>query len=475
MPTLSEAVAIAGIGGTVRRNGRSAHTVLAGERLVPADDNSLPPLAFSIYLQDGWEVVTSAGPIPDGTRVSFTPPWGTLSGATTGVVRSSYRDDPSQEFTYSIATEDRGHSVTASRSPANPGETVTVLREAPEVPPIFPTDVHRDVAIAAAGIGGEIMHNTMHIRHRVTRDERGWLLSGDPASEYVSTHWDVTVIGDQPEVEVVEPLAPWEQELLASADEHGVEPVPETEPIAVERVARIPRTSAEALILRSQVTSALALFPVIGDDVARMLPALDTLARWLDGGKLQIAGHELAHGENMCGEYESLVCPVFGWTPRRGEESSMMSQRQRFHDGLKAFEQQNAGLPAVDLLERWADMYAPGGPMNTAAVSHITDHLEEHKIPAVNELFDEFGWDNAPEEPVEHCYMIPVEIERERTITERQTVYVHYTATDADSAASMVGRYDAFSQADDSEWQEVDETTDDGDYTVMDDDVEACG
>lgn len=448
MPTLSEAVAIAGIGGTVRRNGRALHTVLADEMLATSDPDGLPALAQSMYIQDGWEVVTSAGPIPDGTRVRFTPAYGT-SEASHGIGTVAWSTPADDGFTYSIATEYRGETLTASRT-VNPDSPETVLRESDDEPPIFPTDVHRDVAIAAAGIGGEIERE--HTRYTIGRDVHGnWTMGNSHngqgiclATEYVPGGWSVTAIGDQPEIAVAGPIA----EVV--------------EPIAVERVARIPHTSAEALILRSQVTSALALFPVIGDDVARMLPALDTLARWLDGGKLQIAGHELARGETMCGEYESLVCPVFGWTPRRGEESSMMSQRQRFHDGLKAFEQQNAGLPAVDLLERWADMYVPGGPMNTAAVSHITDHLEEHKVPAVNELFSEFGWDHAPEEPEVREYTVMVPVTRTRVITETQLVSYTTSAASADEAIDYVrGNVDMTQHADDYSWSECDESVQD--------------
>src|SRR5258708_519789 len=106
----------------------------------------------------GWEVVT-AGAIPDGTRVRFTPAYGGVDGSSgEGVVAYSYRNDENdvtRGFTYQIRMDD---STTASRGDGNEGESITVLREADEVPPIVePVAVERVARIPRTSADALVM------------------------------------------------------------------------------------------------------------------------------------------------------------------------------------------------------------------------------------------------------------------------------------------------------------------------------
>lgn len=168
-----------------------------------------------------------------------------------------------------------------------------------------------------------------------------------------------------------------------------------------------------------------------------MAQSLSEITRWLDGGDLHRKAQDIAanHPEGeLCGSYEALVVPTFGWSPRRSEERWEPSKRG-FSERVQAFESEHGTRSAAERLRMWADMFARGGVMNTAAVDHIDSHLEEHKIPAVNDLLESIGWDPAR---VTREYEIRVPVSRPVTYRERGYAYVTVSASDEDSALEQV-------------------------------------
>lgn len=161
---------------------------------------------------------------------------------------------------------------------------------------------------------------------------------------------------------------------------------------------------------------------------------LAELARWLPGGELMTLGHDHARNADLCGEYETAVCPALGWEPRRGMSSRPAALIAHWERELAALEQNHAGDVGA-ALDALLDRYADGGAVNVAVVDHATNHLEQHKRDGVNALLsDVLGW----------SYLIPtsreyaVEVEVTRTFTARQTVTVYITAESEDDISDCI-------------------------------------
>lgn len=163
---------------------------------------------------------------------------------------------------------------------------------------------------------------------------------------------------------------------------------------------------------------------------------LQDFARWLPGGELEDIAHGHAHDANLCGEYEHIVCPTFGWTPRRGEENSMARYSSQFFAEMDAFERVYDTLPPLERLTKWMERYEAGGFANTAVVDHADTHLESHKRESVNGLLEGvLGWEAMP---VACEYEVSVRVERTITFDVSQYVTVTVTADDEDAAHDAI-------------------------------------
>lgn len=232
----------------------------------------------------------------------------------------------------------------------------------------------------------------------------------------------------------------------------------------------IPRNALDA-ITRARALRASKTYlpenthPAIDDTTA----ALQDLARFLPGGELQDIAHEHALQASLCGEYEAIVCPTFGWLPRNGQGSSMARRCTTFGHDADVHEAQHEGRSPLYVLTSWLDRYARGGVANTAVCDHAATHLEEHKVDGANELLETvLGW--KPIEQSDNEYDVEVELTRTRTvvITERQTVTVSVTASDHDTAEAMVndGVVDPWDEASDYSWYQYD-TEEDGEEELV--------
>lgn len=221
----------------------------------------------------------------------------------------------------------------------------------------------------------------------------------------------------------------------------------------------IPRTSADALAL----ADTLAAFNRTAPEQLRRA------ARYLAGGELNERGHALAQSLNLCGEYESIVCPVFGWEPRRGMSSRPARLMQRFNDDVDAIERQHADN-GVAALAAFLDRFAAGSTVNRALIEHADNHLEQHKRAAVNELLAEIvpDWEPVPTLQ-EREYRVAVEVTR--TFTATQTVYVNVTCDDDDSVGDYIDTDMLADAIDDDAW-DVDTYGGTGRYDIDDWSVE---
>jgi hypothetical protein len=178
----------------------------------------------------------------------------------------------------------------------------------------------------------------------------------------------------------------------------------------------LPRSASEAITLASQ---------------------LQSFARWLPGGELESIGHEHARNANLCGEYERIVCPTFGWTPRRGEENSMMRYTSQFFAEMDTFEQAHADFPPLARLQRWMERYESDGFANRAVIEHADAHLENYKRESVAQLLtDTIGWE-AGNLSGPTAYEVTVRVERTRTITEVAYIPVTVEADDEGAATDI--------------------------------------
>lgn len=236
----------------------------------------------------------------------------------------------------------------------------------------------------------------------------------------------------------------------------------------VQAVGSMVDRASVALRASEPVTMAPgSMVPTTADEGERMARALLSLASWADGGERHRAAQDIAenHPEGeLCGSYEALVCPTFGWAPRRSEER-WAPHRATFTDRMASWERDHGHLSVVDRLERRARLYDRGGVMNQAAVDHISNHLESHKIDAVNDLLEKIGWDTVA---VEREYDITVTVTRTRTVTETAMVTLTRMASDEDSARDMVDSYDVNDAAENRwlDWSEHDEETEIQDWDI---------
>lgn len=204
------------------------------------------------------------------------------------------------------------------------------------------------------------------------------------------------------------------------------------------------------------------VLPRTAADAVALAQQLQGFARWLPGGELEGIGHEHAATANLCGEYERIVCPTFGWTPRRGEGNSMQRYTTQFFADMDAFERDNAQLPPLARLTKWMERYQAGGFANRAVIDHAEAHLESYKRESVAELLtDTLGWEAGNlAGPTE--YEVTVRVERTRTITEHAYVTVTVEADDEDTAADMaIDIADPDDGYTDWSWDDEDITEDD--------------
>lgn len=207
-------------------------------------------------------------------------------------------------------------------------------------------------------------------------------------------------------------------------DRPAPQPTPEPEP------AReiIPRT-AQAAIAAADVAELFA------PDVAA---TLRQLAIWLPGGEKNIAGDEFAQRVNLCGEYETVVCPVFGWRRREG---TIDRRAHHFTDMLVAHEAagRTAGLSNAEILAGWTEHYERGGNANQAVLDHADNHLEDHKKPGLNAFLEDLGWDGIGDVEPETQPTYEVEVSVQERVIGYRTQYVTVTveADDEDEAQRM--------------------------------------
>lgn len=179
----------------------------------------------------------------------------------------------------------------------------------------------------------------------------------------------------------------------------------------------------------------LRLLPRSAADATTLAAVLQDVARFLPGGELESTAHEQAGLANLCGEYEAIVCPTFGWLPRNGEESSMARRSLEFFAEMDRWEDEHATLPLLERLRLWSHRYERGGYANCAVVDHADSHLEQEKRDSLNALLvDTLGWEPIPTTTE---YEVTVRIERQRTITEHTYATVTVTADDADEAGDL--------------------------------------
>lgn len=215
-----------------------------------------------------------------------------------------------------------------------------------------------------------------------------------------------------------------------STDVHTVSPVPTTTPDTTPAPV-LPRTAAEVV------------------ETAR---AMQDLARWLPGGELNTIAHEHAEQASLCGEYEAIVCPLLGWVPRNGTESSMMRHVATFHAELAAFEAAHAHMGVLARTRLWLERYEDGGPVNQAIVDHAERHLESHKREAVNELLaNTLGW-NTLIGGAHRDYLVSIRVERTVEVTAYQYVTVSVPAANEDDAREVLTDDLVASHTDDNNW-----------------------
>lgn len=188
----------------------------------------------------------------------------------------------------------------------------------------------------------------------------------------------------------------------------------QAEPVPVPGATVIPRTAESAI----GAANALAVFAPEHEAVG----LLRECARYLPGGEMNTRGHELAAQIALCGEYESIVCPVFGWLPRRGSESRPTRLIAQWETALLAMESEHSVSP-ISALRAFLAQFDSGSVANRALVEHADNHLEQHKRASVNALLSELvpDWEPVPV-VVRHTYEVDVEVTR--TFTARQTVTV---------------------------------------------------
>lgn len=203
--------------------------------------------------------------------------------------------------------------------------------------------------------------------------------------------------------------------------------------------------------------STVPVLPRTAQAATALAAKLQDFARWLPGGELEGIAHEHADQANLCGEYERIVCPTFGWTPRRGEENSMARFSSQFFTELDTFEREHAHLAPLDRLARWMDRYQSGGFANRAVNEHAENHLESHKIDGVNTLLSEvLNWETIDQE---RAYEVRVRVSRSITIDVEQWVNITVTASDEDDAGERVDSYSLADYVSDYDWQDENGST----------------
>lgn len=206
-------------------------------------------------------------------------------------------------------------------------------------------------------------------------------------------------------------------------------------------------------VQRDAVGTAAPVLPRTAAEVVETASVLQDLARWLPGGELNTIAHEHAEQANLCGEYEAIVCPLLGWVPRNGTESSMMRHVTTFHAELAAFEAAHAHLDVLARTRLWLERYEDGGPVNQAIVDHAERHLEYHKREAVNELLESaLGWSHLI--GVERDYLVTVRVRRTIEVDAWQDITITRTADSSDAAADSVDDYYVSDHTDDYEWRD---------------------
>lgn len=203
-------------------------------------------------------------------------------------------------------------------------------------------------------------------------------------------------------------------------------------------------------------------------DAIALAGKLQDFARWLPGGELEATGHEHARNADLCGQYEAIVCPTFGWTPRNGQQSSMYARTGVFFGDMDQFERDHAHLSPLERLTRWMERYEAGGFANRAITEHAAAYLEDYKVDGMNQLLTEvLGWeplDNGPSE-----YEVLVRVERTRTVTEEGYVRITVSAQDEDDAMNQVTSYEVRQELDYANFEVL---TDDIDEDLSDWDAE---
>lgn len=301
-----------------------------------------------------------------------------------------------------------------------PAMQVLTLTTADETAAQVGAVLPRDEAVTAAGIGGQIGHGAALYdvisvddlgRYRVQFVEDQPSDRTIPAAYLTNVDWTVTRVG-------------------AAAPA----PAPATPGVV------IPRTLA---------------------DITRMRSALDTIAKWTAGGELNTAAERFAHDRDLCGQYEALVCPTFGWPARDGRDRE--HSLNEYKRAVDRFEREHGTTAnVVDVLESWAARFETGGELNTAANEFTRGHLESYKQPSYNELCEQFGWD-----PLEtnRDFIVYADVVRYRTVRETQRVAVTVSSQpDEESAIEYARENEELTQyASDYNW-----TVDDDEYEIQD-------
>lgn len=205
-------------------------------------------------------------------------------------------------------------------------------------------------------------------------------------------------------------------------------------------------------VQRDAVGTAAPVLPRTAAEVVETASVLQDLARWLPGGELNTIAHEHAEQASLCGEYEAIVCPLLGWTPRNGTESSMMRHVATFHNEMAAFDAAHAHMGVLARTRLWLERYEDGGPVNQAIVDHAERHLESHKREAVNELLaNTLGWSTLIG-GAHRDYLVSIRVERTVEVTAYQYVTVSVPAANEDDAQEVLTDDLVASHTDDNNW-----------------------